>query len=366
MLLRSRHFLFVFMLALLAAPMLIGAVVPSSQVETAEFRRDSVFPGFPENVQDWKKFPGHIDNYLRDRFGFRHWVIATYNFLSQQMLGVTGSELVMHGEDGWLFYRGEDTLSQSSGKLVRTDRIEETAEILTAMRDAAESKGVKFIFASPPNAATIYHDKIPGWPDMVERRTEYGLLDDELDERKILAVDLRPVLMAEREKQDVYLRSDTHWNPRGAVAAFNSIAAEAGHSDWRIEPSSVLKPIAPTTRGDLLRMLGIAGTVSNPVEDYFLPASVIQRNGTDPQAFEMTPKNYKHTVLLLGDSFTEKFFPRLFEKKNVRLIWRHHAHCGFNWSWVDKLKVDEIWYMPTERSFLCREGRWPQGLPRNP
>ena len=47
-----------------------------------------------------------------------------------------------------------------------------------------------------------------------------------------------------------------------------------------------------------------------------------------------------------------------------RVVWLHHSFCGFDWKWIDQLRPDEVWWMPTERYIVCGKGGVrPVGMP---
>jgi hypothetical protein len=58
----------------------------------------------------------------------------------------------------------------------------------------------------------------------------------------------------------------------------------------------------------------------------------------------------------------------LFLSQHVgRAVWLHHNYCGFDWAWIDKIRPDEVWWMPVERLLVCRPGQklknFPEGEP---
>jgi alginate O-acetyltransferase complex protein AlgJ len=68
------------------------------------------------------------------------------------------------------------------------------------------------------------------------------------------------------------------------------------------------------------------------------------------------------TILVIGDSFTTAYFPLMLSQHAGRAIWMHHRHCGFDWSWIDRLQPDEVWWAPVERFLVCWPGQRPKGL----
>ena len=68
------------------------------------------------------------------------------------------------------------------------------------------------------------------------------------------------------------------------------------------------------------------------------------------------------TIMVIGDSFTASYFPPMLAEHVGRAIWLNHRECGFDWSWIDKLKPDEVWWTPTERFLVCDQGVRPQNF----
>jgi hypothetical protein len=233
--------------------------------------------------------------------------------------------------------------------VLREQRVRETADTIAEVRDVLASKGIKFIFASPPNSATIYPDMLPEWARNHGERTEYDLMLKALAEHGINAVDLRPPLRAARMEGSVYFQHDTHWSARGAVVGFNSVAAAMGHRNWQLDPSSVLGPATKRQGGDLARMLGLAQDV---VE------------WTEPVQLSPNPNRASRgsSILTVGDSFTAGFGPFLLIN-GARFGLIHHAWCGFDWNTMEANRPDEVWWMPTERYMLCNNNVRPKGMP---
>jgi hypothetical protein len=115
-------------------------------------------------------------------------------------------------------------------------------------------------------------------------------------------------------------------------------------------------------------MIGVEEDVTEPIQDISLAANpeiVVQRapSGWPEQpAFSEAGRRSGETLLVVGDSFTRSYFPPLLVDHVGRLVWVHHQYCGLDWALVDKIHPDEVWWMPTERAFLCLKGR-PEHFP---
>src|SRR5262245_2444395 len=107
---RRKHEFFI-LAAILMMP-LVGSVVLVGKVREKEQPRSE--------APSWSlsRLPRTIDEYLRSNFGLREATIRAHAALSEAF-GPTSNSRVLRGSDGWLFYRGDDLLQQSSGMLVR-------------------------------------------------------------------------------------------------------------------------------------------------------------------------------------------------------------------------------------------------------
>ena len=350
---------------LLATPLVAGYVAPDRpELIYQEGRRLAPAPVRPSGLAGLAELPGEIDAWLKDHFGLRHAMIKLHKDLSHPVfLKVNTAALV--GRDGRLFYQGNEMVRQSAGVVLRDERVAEAADLVAAMRDALEKRGVRFVVAVPPNASTIYQDDLPVWAQRQGRKTEYDLFLEDLAARGVETVDLRPALDAVRDHGEAYLMNDAHWTARGAVAGFNAVAKADGHPDWTIDPARALGPPEVRKGGDIARMLGIQDDVSETSESFVLPQQGSDRALSDAVMPDhvVTTGRAGPTVLVIGDSFTASYFPAMLSQHVGRAIWIHHHQCGFDWKLIDEFHPDEVWWAPTERFLVCDAGARPKGLP---
>jgi alginate O-acetyltransferase complex protein AlgJ len=364
MLLRWRRYSAIPAFLLLATPLVVGIVRPDGPAAILkEGRILASTPQMPESSAAWLALPGQVDVYLRDRFGLRHALIRAHKDLTKPMLGLAGSsDSVLVGRNGRLFYLGDDAVRQSAGVIFRDERVSQTVALLSRMNAALTARGIKFLVAVPPNAPTIYGDDLPRWAQNRGRRIEYDLMLDELAAKGVKAIDLRPAERQVRSHGAAFFMHDTHWTPRGALAAFNTIVEADGRPDWRLDPKSALSEPKSRDGGDLARMLGVEG-LTERAEDLTPPSVQKALLSANPFSdYVATSNKPGPTIMLFGDSFTASFFDRMLLPQAGRLIWLEHHRCEFDWKAIDRFHPDEVWWMPTERFFICNPGAEPVGF----
>ena len=134
MLLGWRRYFSVAAFLLLATPLVVGLVRPDSPAAVLkEGRRLAPAPRAPVDAAGWLALPAELDSYLKDHFGLRQVLIRAHTDLTKPMLGL-GSDSVLVGRDGRMFYLGEEAVRQSAGLIVRDQRVADTVDLIAAMQ----------------------------------------------------------------------------------------------------------------------------------------------------------------------------------------------------------------------------------------
>ena len=359
----SRRYLALLALLLIASPLVVGLVAPDSPATVLkEGRRLAAAPRIPATGVDWLALPAKIDAYLSDHFGLRQTLIRAHKDLTKPMLGL-GNDSVLIGRDGRMFYLGEEAVRQSAGLVVRDERVADAVDLVAAMSDDLARRGIRFLVAPPPNAATVYQDDLPSWARNRGRRTEYDLFLEGLAARGVRTVDLRPVMAEARFEGAAYLRHDTHWTARGALMAYNSVVEADGRPDWRLDPAAALSAPSLHKGGDLARLLGLQDSATEEAEELILPQGEKTQLTADPFGdYVQTSGRAGPTIMIIGDSFTGAHIEPMLLQHAGRAVWLDHRHCRFDWAAIDRFRPDEVWWMPNERFLICDPGVRPLGL----
>ena len=357
---------------LLATPLVVGIVRPDSAVSILkEGRYPAPAPKPPASPGDWLTLPKEIDAYLNDRFGLREKMIRLHKDLIRAL---EDTKVAVIGASGRMYALLDDMLAQSAGHVFRPQKVAEAVDMIAAMNEALARRGVRFLGAVPPNSSTIYQDDLPGWARNPGKKTEYDLLLEELAARRVKAVDLRPALKAARASGPTYLFNDLHWNVRGAIAGFNAVVEADGHPDWKIDPASAIGPPVQRKGGDIAILAGVADKVVETTRS--LALKTVGRDEQLSHSLEGRIEGARDmadhvivtgrpgpTIMVIGDSFTVAYFPIFLSQHVGRAVWFHHNYCGFDWASIDRIKPDEVWWMPVERYLVCRPGQRLKNFP---
>lgn len=251
-------------------------------------------------------------------------------------ISIDPSEVII-GKDNWL-YLGDmyhHTISNSRRPATDADvTIGKDSAATTKIWDAyLKDKGVKvFRVMIGPDKGSIYPEHMPNWAKPVSSNPTDALVA-EADPN--IFIDLRPPLLAAKKLhgEDLYFKTDTHWNAFGAGLAFQAFAREVAKTAPEIKwPSDDAYRIVHTKHihgEDLARFLRIPSSLHDlepiinagnlPIKttrSYFQTGEVIYQGGNPEVPSPKKPVVVKSEgalnnkkVLWLRDSFGNSLSP---------------------------------------------------------
>lgn len=305
-------------LILMAAAFLVRGVPPQLQ-------EGRVLAGPPAwsggKLDDLRR---QTDAWVADRFPTRPYLIGWLNF-ARLTFGDSGSDRVIAGREGWLFYNDGSKLGPARGQPPLTDA--DAAEWLRGLSgriEALQADGVAYLVVVPPAKETIYPQFGPAWyagPN--PRRTSLRLAGLAARTAPGHVLHLRdPVQAVAASGTQAFSRHDTHWTGDGAYAGYAAIMdrLRALGVDQPTRPLSDFHPVVNGVNPprDLALMLGVASFVPIHYRGYVDPAAagykttwLSERRGwTAPQVVD-TGRPGKPTLLLTRDSFSNALTPFL-------------------------------------------------------
>ncbi|WPD23966.1 MAG: hypothetical protein SD837_05245 [Candidatus Electrothrix scaldis] len=215
----------IFLLFLLL-PFCLFIVGPRQEISEAEKRKLAVFPEIVLTRTGLAEFPNKFDAFYRDHFGLRDNLIRLYNIIFLKVFQLSPSDFVLKGKDGWFFYIAEGVFEDFSG-MQQDDRValEKYSATLVDRREWLADLGVQYLFVSVPNKISIYDEYLPDRIQGGRGTTFYEQLSSLLaqDVHFENFVNLYPVLRENKQGEQLYFKTDTHWSNAGALLAFNQI-----------------------------------------------------------------------------------------------------------------------------------------------
>lgn len=275
-----------------------------------------------------------------------------------------GSDLVIRGQEGWLF------LNASIERLLPSrDMSRETAAVegIVSALGVLEAQGIEARFALAPGKPAIYPQYLPG--DLTEladraaaRRAHVMAAADHPGVIEIFA-NLRARAIA--APRLLYHPRDTHWNTYGAAvmaeAFMNSVAPQLW-LEARLEPLG-----EPERVPDLVRLQGADTTAPMLRAHAVRPGvSVTFEQGTPEQGFTWRtrasgPAERLGTLVVIGDSFAfelSRLLGPFFDEVRFVPVGELEAH-GAGGAFED---MDLVFIQIVERHLLRGAPHGPEGL----
>lgn len=224
------------------------------------FEMTSPPPERPTNLRALREWPNSYRRYFNAHFGLRVWLMQAHAALKIQGFGVSSSDKVVLGREGWLFYAGDGALEDFRHSHPFTAA--ELAAWLGALetrRNWLRKRGIEYLVFIAPNAQTIYPEYMPPGIRPVAPMSRLDQLTAYVQAHSDLRlVDLRAALLAAKPSARLYFKTDTHWNQLGAFVAYGQLAPrlKAVFPQWRSDSIEEHERIdTPGWSGDLAAML---------------------------------------------------------------------------------------------------------------
>ena len=310
----------------IATPLAINLAGGDGGDPAAENRELAPFPRTTGTAASFADYPNRLGHWFDDHFGLRSLLVRWYGESRLLLMGVSPTTAVLKGRDGWFFYADDKAIEDyvSNDPLTDEALLNWRTEI-TKVQQWLRARGIGYVFTLAPDKHFVYPEEMP--PAVVRigamSRTDqvYGSLGD-----LSALVDVRPVLDAAKARERIYFKTDTHWNDRGAQAAYEALIGAARAQVAAIPPAWSRADFSPTVRmveaGDLAGMMGLRRVMQE--EDLSLAplrprlARVVDPEGADKLAevgrlVTEIPGSTLPRAVIFRDSFTSRLVPFLSE-----------------------------------------------------
>lgn len=295
---------FVVAVAALAVVPFIGmAWAPTTQ--TTENRDLAPVPSLLADGSLNESYLSDWGTYFEDHFAYRNQLVSANSRLRALALGVSSTDSVVVGADGWLYYGG--TLSDYCGWASLSDRaLDNIAFNLSLMQGYCNAQGASFAVAIAPNKNTLYPDHMPYYYVSSDERN-LPRLQEALERYGVASADLQAAF--QNQSETLYYLRDSHWNTKGALLACDEITALLDR-----QPASALLAEPDTVDGyigDLNSMLYPTGQVPEQDYSYDLPGwAYLEGNGVT-ESWVATEGSGSGSLLAFRDSFANNMIPFL-------------------------------------------------------
>jgi alginate O-acetyltransferase complex protein AlgJ len=318
----------------------------------AENRELAPFPHLDRTWTSASDYGTRLGQWFDDHFGFRSTLVRWYGESRLLLLHVSPTSTVISGRDGWLFY-GDDkaTDDAASAEPLTPEAIANWRAAVVAARNWLAARHIAYVFTVAPDKHVIYAEELPASLRRVGDVTRTDQLYTALQDVG-LAVDVRPALFMAKAHERIYQQTDTHWNDRGALVAYQQIIDAARARVPAVPPAWTRGDFDAVTRDveamDLAGMMGLKRVLRE--EDMpLIPrrprlARVVEPAGAAPMDEEgrlvtEIPGSSLPRAVIFRDSFASRLVPFLSEHfSRAVYLWQN----DFDAEAVDREKPDVV------------------------
>jgi alginate O-acetyltransferase complex protein AlgJ len=243
----------------------------------------------------------------------------------------TGRKGVIVGADGWLFTNEEF-------KQIGPADIKDAVQHIADAKARLDSMGITLVVLPLPAKSDVYGYHLPERMKSDVMSAAYFEFLSALKVADIHTADARSALVARRYRDEVFLKSDTHWSPVGAQIASEATAAAISALGIELDPETVrVVSEAPVSLwGDLTKFITSPEYASEIGLRPEIVALFRTQMQTDDAGLDLFGEQVGVPVVLVGTSYS----------------------ANENWSFVDFLRQS----LSTDVVNVAKEGLGP-GVP---
>ena len=329
-----------FIIIVMLVPFVFTFICPTTI--TYENRDLTQFPSLVTDSGLNIDYLSELGDYFEDHFAFRNEMVGINAHL-HSLIDSSSQESVILGSDDWLYFK--NTIDDYQGTNTLSDRsLYNIAHNLFLMQGMCEAMGSEFYYVVSPNKNTLYSENMPYY--YVEgEQGNLDLLIPYLEKEGVNYIDLQSAF--EKEDEVLYLKTDSHWNNKGAVLAYNTIldALDVEHDDLSNTDYEIRKDYV----GDLDKMLYASYPILEEQYYYDIDQNYEVTSSSDDVESDIISAHNETgegNLVMYRDSFGNTLFPLM---ANVFEDTYYSKLSPYSLSDVSSLKPDYVIVERVER-----------------
>lgn len=341
-------------------PFILNNFIPNDTVVNNENRVLAEIPDF--SLSEIEEYPTKFETYFNDNLPYRSKIINLWRDFNFLCFSESPDEKVIVGHnkgDLWLFYndlKGEDPISLIDGRK-KYDENELMFSIKNMKKNTEKfaDRGIDLYYAIIPDKSTIYTEYLPSFIDV--KKDEFLSVRDYIKENGInnfyYPYDL---LMSNKDKNEIYFRTDTHWNQLGSYIFAKEFISNVYDNKINVD-AKVNQKIIRSNEGDLTKITGLGLKLNETKTEFeFSNKPIINKEVVDTGIGNLVIYNNSNylideTLMLVGDSYTQSLvdiLPSIYKK----VVYLYINHNQYDEKYIDMYKPDKVLMIRVERLAL--------------
>jgi hypothetical protein len=291
-----------------------------------ENRTLASFPPLQLSLESMAAFAPGVNAWFEDHFGFRARLVRWYGATRLFVLGVSPTPAVVQGREDWFFYGEDGSIDDYAHVDPLTPEAQDNwREAVGRARDWLHRRNIPYVFFIAPDKHAIYQEMMAATIRVLGPVSRTDQVYAALAHSGV-AIDVRGALMTAKTRERIYQKTDTHWNDRGALVAYQTIIDAVRRQVPATPPSWTRDDFEEVTREvdgmDLAGMMGLTRMIRE-TDLALVPkrprlARVVEPAGAEPMAQEgrlvtEIPGSSLPRAVIFRDSFVSRLVPFLSE-----------------------------------------------------
>jgi|GEM_PF-2022787 len=334
---------------------------------------DSHIKQVEKHSGDWKNFIGKFQKSIGN-------IALPLNPIARPLaeceygyLGKILQKKVVNGNDGWLFYAYETNNRQQldyaiGNKQIRTEQVKQWRLAFLQRQAFCKSLDIPYKLVLTPDKSTIYPEYL-GFERNDSFKTVLDFVVEDLKANtNIDFIDLTNDINSAKQKQQVYYKTDSHWNNLGANIGADAIIKWISDTLPLVEPEHYELIEKLWKGGDLTRMASIDSLQNEDIVIWWpyenapfskiKPPALEARHLLSIEAYQ-NENNKLPKAVMIHDSFgiqLRRFLANSFSYSVYPRTWQ----CFYP-NFIEKQQPDVVINQVVERSFIgFNEGNDPE------
>jgi len=329
----------------------------TKKIALNENRTLASFPNIKSIIKSPTTFFGNVDRFYNDHFGLRKALIKTAALLKFSIFKALINPKVVIGKKNWLFLE-QAVNCETSTKKFTGSQLNKWKNYLEEMYFWSKNNGITYMFVIAPDKKSIYSEFLPNG---LKARNKDGMFRQLVNymksESEFKITDLRPPLLEAKKENQVYYKTDSHWNQLGAFVAVKTIA-----DNLRVTYPNIKK--YNLSDYDISEIdMNVDSTqifLENAIEDINWKLkgakgkttfNKIEKKGSGEKIVTENDDPTKPNILVIGDSFINNLHPFISEMGNkvIFYIRKTPFRKEISEDFIKKEKIDIIIQEMTEK-----------------
>lgn len=182
-------------------------------------------------------FPSKFDAFYNDAFPLRSYLIKRFHKLKKK---IKDDPKVIAGLENWMFFNSSpesvyaktgNILGDFTGKTLLNDADKKAfTRHMACQREFFKKRGIRLIVMVPPNRMPLYSEYLPeAYRKQGVAYGRYEQVKDVLNDLNIEFIDLKNLFQKNKDKGQLFFKTDTHWTRLGAHYGFDALTRTMGY-----------------------------------------------------------------------------------------------------------------------------------------